>query len=154
MYLQNLQALKQTIAGKPTLPEQLPILAFPPINAGPGPRSNISFLDFQNGTGVRYVIAGWYQAYEESDYPTYTYQGITADGKYQVLFRYSRLYSPQLDNYLEQQKLLKNDVYDNNNKARFDNYVSGSFAALKTEENFSPSIEELDQFVKSIKIGK
>jgi hypothetical protein len=148
-YLENLQALTQTIAKKPALPDRLPILGFPQVNASIGPVSHVSFLNFQNGTGVRYLIAGWYQAVVPSDFPTYTYQGITADGKYQILFRYSKLYSPLLDTYLKTELPLPNHDQDLSNK-----YYSGSFDAVKMEENFSPSIDELDQFVKSLHVGK
>lgn len=149
IFLKNLQELTKVIAAKPTLPnESSGIVAFPPINAEPGPRSKINFVDFQNGTGVRYLIPGWFQAVEEADFPTYTYQGITSDGKYQILFRYSKLYSPRLDNYV---KINKNNFDYNNGQ---DKYIRVSFDEVAKEEKFSPSIEELDQFVRSIKVGK
>jgi len=148
LFLENIKNLKKNIDGKPVIPEELDIRKFPPINASAGPSRDVDFIDFKNGTGIRYVIAGYYQAHDPSKFPIYRYQGITNDGKYYVLFTYSNLYSPDLESYLNKPMPQccgeEQEVYDE--------YVKESFAVLKNEKKLSPSIKQLDQFIESIEV--
>lgn len=143
-YVRNIYNLKDNIHAKPALPNELKIASFPPVNAKQGPISKAKFVNFKNGTGMRYINAGWYQAYEAASNLTYTYQGITDNGKYYILFRYYGLQSPLLENYIK----------TFSGKIDYEDFIDGSFDAVKRETFFSPSLEELDKFVESIKAGK
>lgn len=80
----GIEVLKSLIANpSQPVPERLPFL--PTFNAGQMFHSNFSALNFQNGSGIRYVT-------EFSQFPhpisnsgmIYTFQGITNDGLYYV----------------------------------------------------------------------
>ncbi len=57
----------------------------PPINASPMMHAGVAYLDFENGTGIRYLTQ-----YAQSlivannEQLTYTFQGLTQDGKYYI----------------------------------------------------------------------
>jgi hypothetical protein len=75
--------LQQMLAEKPAAPEPIPFL--PVFNAGQMMRAQVAYLDFQNGTGVRFLTQ-----YDQAYIPInnhemfYTFQGLTSDGKYYV----------------------------------------------------------------------
>lgn len=68
-------------AGAPARPDRLPFL--PTFNAGQMFTSNVNNINFQNGSGIRYLTQ-----YGQAPMPVnnhemfYTFQGITNDGKY------------------------------------------------------------------------
>lgn len=62
---------------------QLPFL--PVFNAGQVFRSNVEFFDFQNGSGMRFLtIYAQYPAPINNQDLFYTFQGLSADGRYLV----------------------------------------------------------------------
>ena len=79
----TIAALRQLLADKPAVPEAIPFL--PPWNAGPLMRTQIAYVDFQNGTGVRFLTQ-FGQAYQPiNNYEMfYTFQGLTSAGNYYV----------------------------------------------------------------------
>lgn len=143
-YLHNVKELRRVLDEKTGADNRPGIANFPPIiNAALGVIYDVDFFDFKNGSGVRYLIPGYNQAHDSCKYPTYTYQGITRDGKYLVLFRYEYLYSPDLDAFFNEPDSLKKD---------YDEYVKDSCNALMGDKNLSPSLSELDKFARSIEI--
>jgi hypothetical protein len=75
--------LQQLLAEKPAAPEAIPFL--PVFNAAQMVRTKIAYMDFQNGTGVRFLTQ-----YDQAYIPInnhemfYTFQGLTSDGEYYV----------------------------------------------------------------------
>lgn len=83
IFVQRYGELESTLAAKPAEAESLPFM--PIFNAAQVFHTTPVYLDFQNGTGLRYLTQ-FDQAYMPiSNYSLiYTFQGITADGKYHV----------------------------------------------------------------------
>jgi len=75
--------LQQSLAEKQVPPEGIAVL--PPSNAGQLMRTQIAYVDFQNGTGVRFLTQ-LSQAYApiNNHEMFYTFQGLTGDGNYYV----------------------------------------------------------------------
>ena len=80
--MEKLQALLQT---RPPAPED-PISLLPLINASQVFHAQVKYLDFQNGSGVRFLTQ-----YSQDIFPIvnpnifYTFQGLTQDGAYYVV---------------------------------------------------------------------
>jgi hypothetical protein len=81
-------AHREFMTNRPAQPEDIPFL--PLYNAAQIFTSNVQYLDFQNGTGVRFVTT-YAQAFISIDNRVifYTYQGMTADGAYYVALKAS-----------------------------------------------------------------
>ncbi len=81
---QRVQDMQALLAEKPAAPGK-EIATLPIYNAAQVFRSRVRYLDFQNGTGVRFVTM-----YSQGIVPAtnkevfYTYQGLTSDGAYWV----------------------------------------------------------------------
>ena len=80
-------ALKDLITQKPANPTYIPVA--PLINATQVFRAHTKYLDFNNGSGVRFLTY-----YSQGINPItnsdlfYTYQGLTSDGKYRISVYY------------------------------------------------------------------
>ncbi len=145
-YAKNVQALKDVIDSNkriPVIPEGSSLKNFPPVNAAPVGFGNALVLSSIGSKGVRFTLAGYYQAYDGANHPMYTYQGISEDGKYFIFFRYQSLYSSKLEKFYSQ--FDKYHLYSNAE-------IKKTFDTLSEENNFQPSLAELDEFVKSIQI--
>jgi hypothetical protein len=76
-------ALRRSLAEKPTVPEATPLV--PPFNAGQLMRTQLAYVDFQNGTGMRFLTQlGQAYAPINNHEVFYAFQGITHDGQYYV----------------------------------------------------------------------
>ena len=76
-------ALQQFLAEKPAAPEGIPFL--PLFNAMQAMRAQVAYVDFQDGTGVRF-LAHYTQGLVpvNNDELFYTFQGLSDDGAYYV----------------------------------------------------------------------
>ena len=76
-------ALRAFLAERPAAPEGIPFL--PLLNAMQAMRAQVAYLDFQNGTGVRF-LAHYTQGLVpvNNDELFYTFQGLSDDGRYYV----------------------------------------------------------------------
>jgi hypothetical protein len=82
----TIEMLRTLLTEKPVSIEgELPFL--PPMKSNQRFSVQMKYLDFQNGTGIRYLTS-YDQGGAESPQKTsvYTYQGLTTDGKYYVSF--------------------------------------------------------------------
>ncbi|MDX1436583.1 MAG: hypothetical protein R3335_07230, partial [Anaerolineales bacterium] len=78
-----LDSLKDFLVQKPSDADQIPFL--PIFNAGQVFHSNVDWLDFQNGSGVRFLtIYAQYPAPVNNQDLFYTFQGLTSDGRHSV----------------------------------------------------------------------
>lgn len=80
---ERIDALQALLRQQPFDIDQIPFL--PVMNAGQVFRSNIEYLDFENGNGVRFLaIYAQYAAPVNNEDLIYAYQGLTTDGAYLV----------------------------------------------------------------------
>ncbi len=125
-------------------------LPFLPLwNAGQIFHSNITYLDFQNGSGVRYLTQYGQDVYPINNYSLfYTFQGLTSDERYYIaaIFPVSNPVLPDPESIQMDQAF-----YDT-----FLQYIEETKFLLNTQspENFSPSLIVLDQLIESLKIER
>jgi putative hemolysin len=80
---QRINDLRQLLAARPEAPEQIPFL--PLFNAAQMTRIQASYLDFQNGSGVRFLTQYAQAAMPINNFELfYTFQGLTNDGQYYI----------------------------------------------------------------------
>jgi len=117
------------------------------FNAGQLYQSNVKYIDFQNGTGARW-LSQYGQGYYSVGWPNlfYTYQGLTDDGLYYVsmILPINHPYLPDVD-----VADLDDDFYEN-----YGAYRDGVVAQLEGESDntFMPSLVLLDKIVASLLI--
>ncbi|HEX3053575.1 MAG TPA: hypothetical protein VHP83_23145 [Aggregatilineaceae bacterium] len=153
---QVLVQLQQFLASRPALTSdtgqvvpalQIPVL--PIVNAAQVFVVKPQYLDFQNGSGVRFVTY-----YAQAPSPLfnngtvfYTYQGLTADGKYVITAQFP-VYTPVLP-----------DVIDFNTfdfegfMATYESYMTETTAALDAS-TYTPDLSLLDALIQSISVGQ
>lgn len=140
--------LTQLLVQKPANPERMPFL--PLWNAGQMFHSNIEYLSFKNGSGVRYLTM-----YAQAYYPVnnnslfYTFQGLTHDGNYYIasVFPVSH---PSLPDTGDEIPDMDFDAFVEN----FDNYIAETAANLEAQPlaSFTPDISLLDDLFESFNI--
>lgn len=129
-------------AGTATIP------ALPLINAGQGLHSNVRFMDFQNGSGVRFLAI-----YSQAPDPitnrelVYVFQGLTENGQKAVSV-FLPVNHPELapdPNAVSEETL--NVMYQD-----YGAYISNVTAMLEGEPagSFTPSLEALDALIASL----
>lgn len=109
--------------------------------------SQKSYIETDDFLGIRYLSNYAPQAVGPVEHPMYNFEGITKDQKYFVLFRYKKLHSPLLAEFYDNDPCGIDIVEKQHNC-----YTEKSFPLLNEEENFIPSLGELDTFIKSIEI--
>ena len=126
---------------------ELPFL--PVFNAGQMTQIKPVFLDFQNGSGVRFITQfgqAFWPIYNKG--MIYTFQGLTADGAYyiSVIMPLSHPDLAQYDNFEP-----PSDFYDN-----AEQFMQDQTAKLNSQpdESFTPSLADLDAMVRSLKVEK
>lgn len=153
--LQGIAAnIQRVLAEKPDRPVGVFQAAgiLPPMNAGHMMTPpQVSYLDFQNGTGVRFLTQMG-QAY----YPInnrdlfYTFQGITHDGKYYVaaILPISHSSLPADGSEIPSDDF--NAFADN-----FEAYAAEVAAQLDAEavDSFTPSVVLLDEMIQSLRVA-
>jgi hypothetical protein len=137
--------MKTTLAERSANPERLPFL--PLFNAGALIRAQFKYLDFQNGSGFRYVTQFGQATNEINNHELfYTFQGLTDDQKYYVA-AVLPLNSPLLpdkstlnmDNYMQ---------FEEN----FETYIADLKVKMDAEsaEQYNPSLTKLDALFESM----
>ena len=145
MAANHLNNLWDTISNQPADP-QLYIAHF--FNAGQWLASQEAYLDFQNGSGVRYVTQ-YGQAAVPIGYPEmfYTYQGLTDDNAHyvSVIMPVSHPSLPDTSSVTVDQAFSNNwDTYRQDIENQLDAQTPGSFV---------PSLLELDALVQTLHIA-
>lgn len=149
--------MQTLLAAQPAAPDKIPLL--PNLHASQIFSSNEKYLSFQNGEGIRFLT-------EYAQYPApvnnhdlfYTFQGITADGKYWI-----SAFLPVNAAYLQ-------DAYDSVNvpaggfaapvmgapnfEADMATYYVNMLNLLNTtpDASFIPGLDCLDQYIQSLHI--
>ena len=127
--------------------DHLPFL--PLWNAAQMFQSNIAYIDFQNGSGIRYLTQFGQDVYPINNYSLfYTFQGLTSDERFYIaaIFPVSNPALPDPDTIEMDQAF-----YDT-----FEQYINGIEFLLdaQTPESFSPSLIVLDQLIESMRIDR
>ena len=143
-----LEQMKIFLAEKPATADQIPFL--PIFNAAQVFHSNLEYLDFQNGSGVRFLT-------EMAQYPApvnnydlfYTFQGLTSDGRYMV----SMILPVNHPNLPSRPDSLSTDALEAMTQ-RYDQYRAEVAAELEAQpaSSFTPDLDLLDAMVKSLEV--
>ncbi|MBN1146062.1 MAG: zinc ribbon domain-containing protein [Anaerolineales bacterium] len=123
------------------------IPALPILNAAQVMQSNIAYLEFQNGRGVRFLTQ-----YAQDVYPInnrslfYTFQGLTHDGRY-VIAAILPVNHPILNGA---DSIVVDDAFVND----FANYVQTTERDLSAQppESFSPNLTWLDETMQTFRL--
>jgi len=151
--------MQNLLAAKPAAPDNIPFL--PIFNAAQVFSTNEKYLAFQNGQGIRFLTEyAQYSAPVNNHDLFYTYQGITADGKYWV-----SAILPVNAAYLQAEYdsvdvpaggIPAPAMNDNPNyTAELDAYYPLILNLLNTtpDASFTPGLDCLDQYIQSLHIG-
>ncbi len=138
----------QSLIATKTLPSSGSLPFLPVFNAAQMVQIKPVLLDFQNGSGVRFITQ-FGQAFEPINNKgmIYTFQGLTADGKsyISVIMPLSHPDLAQYDNFLP------DDFYDT-----AEQFLKDQTAKLngQPDESFMPSLADLDAMLRSLKVEK
>ena len=145
----NIANLKLTLSTLET-PSSDEILPFLPMwNAGQVFHANFAFLDFQNGSGIRYLTQYGQDVYPINNYSLfYTFQGLTSDERFYIaaIFPVSTPVLPDPETMeLDQQ------FYDT-----YLQYIEETKFLLETQplDTFSPNLNTLDLLIESLRIER
>jgi hypothetical protein len=143
----EITALDKLLNQRPADPgSDLPFL--PIWNAGSLGTFKFSYLDFQNGKGIRYITQ-----YGQAAWPLnnrsmfYTYQGLTGDGSYYISALLPVSHA-SLDEYDDFQP-------DDDFHANAEALIKEQLRQLSEQEDgsFSPSLAELDAMLQSLMVN-
>jgi len=140
--------LRQLLEQRPAEIDELPFL--PPFNAAQMMHAQVEYVDFQNGSGVRFLTQ-YAQAYlpiNNSDL-FYTYQGLSDDGEVYVaaLLPVSHPSLPAHSGEIPEGDF---DAFAEN----FETYIAGIQDQLDAEDpsSFTPDLSLLDQMIQSLQV--
>ena len=152
--LGSLSQQQQILASRPeVISERMPVVPHDiNFNNGEVFHSNLQYLNFQNGSGVRFLAE-----YSQVPFPvgkgmSYIFQGLTDDGKYYVslslpigqtaLDQYNAPYQSGLSDEASYQAFAEN----------YQSYLLGAVGILETtpDASFTPDLARLDELVQSL----
>jgi hypothetical protein len=154
----RVNALQSMLVDMPANPDALPFL--PLFNAAQVFHAKVGYFPFQNGSGVRFLTeyAQYYAPVNNYDL-FYTYQGLSFDGEYWIsaIFPVNTSYLQETWNSTDvPPDGLAAPTWDSPNfETDMQAYYTTMIDRLNTtpEENFTPSIGCLDQFLQSLSVG-
>jgi hypothetical protein len=144
---ERLDGLQAALSARPVDGSGLGVVDF--FNAAQFVKAKVAYLDFQNGSGAR-----WLSQYGQAAYPVgwphlfYTFQGFTADGAYFI----SAILPVTHPSLPLPDEVVMDDAFYNN----FESYAADVSSQLNGEpdESFQPSLTLLDQLVESLTVGE
>lgn len=142
------ESLKTLLAERPSTVEQIPYLPF--ANAAQVFRSNVAYVEFSGGSGVRFVT---YYAQDVSPVTNadifYAFQGITADGNYYISAEFPLNTAVLPANY---EAAAINDYEQF--AANYQLYLDGVVAQLNglTATDYTPNLNLLDDMIRSLSV--
>lgn len=148
---EQVAVLNALLTSRPAIPDNYPFLPY--WNAAAMFHSNEQYVDFQNGSGIRYLTQ-----YGQAIYPInstslfYTFQGLTSDGRFYIS-AILPVNHAEIDD--------TGDNIDPNWEAYYDQdvweaYITEQVTWLnsQTPESFTPSLAALDQMISSLLINR
>jgi hypothetical protein len=145
---ENIDGLKTLLDQRPAAPDTIPFL--PMWNAGQMFNSNVEYLDFENGSGVRFLTQ-----YGQAIYPInnnglfYTFQGLTNDGAWYVAMVLP-VANPLLSPDGNEPPGGDWETFD----ANFEAHLAEVKTLLQSQPNpnFTPNLNLLDDMVRSMRV--
>lgn len=143
-FYEHILKLEQYLANrtKLSLEDKRSLYSFPPVNAGMHRLDRDQIVNGSDFKGISYLHAGYFQAYDPAQQPTYIYQGISHDKRF-FLFYKQELYSEALRQYLRK-----------NERCFEKECIEGSFDLLQRDQTLNPNPQKLDELVRSLTIRK
>jgi hypothetical protein len=146
----EIDKLKDLLDKKPeTIEDTAPLL---PVQAAAQVfHSQVKYVDFANGSGLRYITA-----YAQDVTPLtnenvfYTFQGLTSDGKYYIAAFYP-ISSTALPNTFNDSPAAQN-LDEFSKPEKYEKYLADASAGLNSlpPEQFVPDLSQLDAMVQSL----
>jgi hypothetical protein len=129
----------------PNIQRTLPYL--PPINAAVIPIAKMSYLNFRNGSGIRYIA----HITQEPSLPSkgltvYTFQGLTADGKYYVAAKFPAF--PSTPPPTPTPDISRDFGEDHQSRLQF---VREQFDRIDNSA-YNPDLNKLDEMIQSLRV--
>ncbi|TXH07345.1 MAG: hypothetical protein E6Q06_03070 [Candidatus Moraniibacteriota bacterium] len=143
-FYEHILKLEQYLRGSKKLSsdDESKLFSFPPVNAGMRRLDRDQIIRGDYFDGVGYLHAGYFQAYDPAQQPTYIFQGISKDGKFFAYFQ-QELYSEALREYLRKDEhCFEKDC------------IEGSFDLLRKDGDLDPSPNQLNALMRSLTIRK
>jgi len=144
----TIDKLQQLLVDRPTNPDLIPFL--PLFPAGQMMRARVAYLDFQNGTGVRFLTQ-YAQAYLPINNHElfYTFQGLTDDGQTYV----SAILPVAHPSLPASQAAYQGDL--NVLIQSFDDYIANVEQQLNAQDasSFVPELNVLDAMIQSLEVA-
>lgn len=141
--------LKAMLAERPAKPQVNEVPFLPLVNAGRMGMLKFAFLNFQNGSGVRFITQLGQAFFPFNNRSMiYTFQGLTQDGRYYISALLPIAHH-SLDMYNDIE--LSEDFYNN-----AEQFLTEQVAGLEaqTDDSFLPTISTLDAMLASLRIDK
>lgn len=146
----DLQRLNDSINNFSDCVPELPLNEFFRVCDHQQFNSNLKHLDFENGSGTRFVTVYGIQdmAPVDNEHLTYVFQGLTNDGKYYVK-AIARVAHVQLPENGE----IPSEVYAATDFSVVERYFGSIEQQLNQgESDFSPTLGWIDAFLKSLRV--
>jgi hypothetical protein len=146
-----IDTLSQTLASRPVGGPLNSFPYLPMVNAGQFFSAKVSYFDFQNGSGVRYLTMFGQDTYPvDNQSVIYTFQGLTHDGRYYISGSLPVMTvalpfdgASQVDDWAA--------FYDN-----WDTYITGIVNLLdeQASDSYTPNLDTLDAIMASIQVTR
>jgi len=145
---ERVSELRALLEARPALPAGAPPF-LPAFNAGQLGQAKVAFLDFQNGSGIRFLTQfgqAFWPFYNRG--MVYAYIGLTDDGRY-LVSALMPVAHPALDIYDDFQSA--DDFYDD-----AETFLRGQVDMLNAQpdDSFLPSLALLDDLLSSVRVDK
>jgi hypothetical protein len=147
-FAQALTNLQEVLATRPATPDNLPML--PVVTAMPYFQTQVQYIDFVNGAGVRYLAAAGQDASPLSANDLfYTFQGLSSDGSYYIAAIFP-VTTSILPDTVEDMSAEEYEQF----MSTFDTYLADISTQLNnlTPQDFTPDLSFIDAAMTSIEV--
>jgi hypothetical protein len=149
---QQIKWLQKLLAERPEQPG-LPLPMLPPLgDKAPDPITQLKYLDFENGSGIRFITRYIHGARPCNNQDIfYTFQGLTRDGRYYISLFYpiSTWALPDNADIIASEEIEKITT----NYTAYQQQLQKKLDRLEATD-FTPTLSDLDAMVASLQIKK
>jgi hypothetical protein len=148
---ERITTLEELLTNRPqTVAAEIPVL--PSIEAAQVIRAQVNYLDFQGGSGVRFITH-----YAQDASPilsgqiVYTFQGLTTDGKYYIAYFHPIATTALPDTYEESEAAQDYNAFVQN----MESYLEETTQTLNKLDSldYVPNLVQLDAMLESLQVG-
>lgn len=148
---EQIDQLKQLLGDAPGAPDRIPLL--PVFNAAQVFRSQVKYLNFQSGQGIRFVTQ-----YDQAIMPVnnqevfYTFQGLTSDGRYYV----AAILPVSSSTLPDTSEMSQEQMQTLGTAGAFEAYLNQVVQTLNglPPADFTPNLDVLDAMINSLRLEK